>query len=72
MKYITVYVCDMALHVYFYLLFISHHLNLLLHQNLGMPLELGYWALRGLGEPSRLLLRYTETGLQFVSSIALI
>jgi len=26
-----------------------------------MPLEFSYWALRGLGEPSRLLLRYTET-----------
>jgi len=26
-----------------------------------MPLELGYWPLRGYGEPSRLLLRYTET-----------
>lgn len=26
-----------------------------------MPVELGYWSLRGLGEPCRLLLRYTET-----------
>jgi len=26
-----------------------------------MPIELGYWGIRGLAEPCRLLLRYTET-----------
>ena len=37
-----------------------------------MPVEIGYWAIRGLAEPCRLLLHYTETGIALKTFLILL